>query len=219
MKRLVLESTRCYLRRMKSIIILLALFGASLGFAQAPKLPIISLSDFTPGRVWTWNYSQGPDFFSSERYTVMSRDSEFVWIEMSTRLAGETTYRAHHRIHVSVKSCLNAFSQASGRKAWSYEMYYLNNGKWELYDPSSTLAFEEKFNCNPYLFVDRFQPFLTFFYERANGVRLFEQKPWGKLNASRYLMSGPESAIASEKVFAKRDGHDYQFLLETTLQN
>src|SRR5690606_24638351 len=87
----------------------------------------------------------------TERYSVIASDETFIWIEMSTRYGGQGDFISHHRMRVSVKRCLEAYRNPVQRKPWSFLLYNRGpDGSWQKVGiQGKTLAFEEKFNCDP----------------------------------------------------------------------
>lgn len=169
------------------------------------QLPVIQAGDFTVGRAWTWDYSQTDtgERTSSETYTVIERTGSKVLIEMSSMLADETQYRAHHRLLVDVDRCLAAYPSASLRRPWSFRMYYFSEGLWQEMVPPTTLAFEEKFNCNPWVMDSSTN--LTVFRDGPRG-REFMHMPNRRIEASWFSEAGSDPAVLSEKPFTRRPG-------------
>lgn len=186
-----------------TLSILLPFVAAStVAFAQTPQLvPTLDANDFTIGRSWTWDYVDASGkIHSTERYEVVSRENDRVLIEMSSSYDGGTTLTVHHRIDVKVNDCLLAYRNPAQKKAWSFKMYSLTNGHWVPFDPGKTLAFEEKFNCNPHVMTAPHQPYLTVF-STIDEEKVFQQKLWRKLNSSWFSETGTNRAIAFKKDF------------------
>jgi hypothetical protein len=123
---------------------------------------------------------------------------------MSTQLAGESEFKAHHRLHVPLNRCLEAYSNPASYKAWSFQMFHLNNGSWELFEPvSQASAFEEKFNCNP-LYREKDRNFQFEEKDSAQG-RLFRMIKWrNTANATWFHADGANAGTAAEKDFSGR---------------
>lgn len=94
-------------------------------------------------------------------------------------------------------------------------MCYLDGNKtWQPFKPETTLAFEEKFNCNPHVYRGYGASYRTVFIESADGG-LFEQKRWGRLDGTRFFFSGRHAGVGAEKHFAKPKGESYSFRFVT----
>lgn len=174
------------------------------------SVPVVEARLFEPARFWEWTYTENQQFYSIERYSVVRREGSTILLEMSSRLAGEAVYRVHHRLEVDLERCLAAYRNPVAPRGWSYQMYYVHEGKWIKFDPGSTLAFEEKFNCNPHVYQSYGAPFKTFLYPHGNEF-LFEHKRWGKLEATRFYGSGANAGLAYSKNFPKPKGQTYEF--------
>lgn len=189
------------------------LFAALIGFeAKAlaafdfERVATVSAADFSVGRQWRWNYFDGGDeLYSSEQYTVIENNNGEVLIEMASHFPNETVFKPHHRIRVNVGDCLKAYQDPWSKKSWSMRMFYLEDGAWKPVEPPSTLAFEEKFNCNPYKHDS--SEFLTLFRSSQAG-ELFTQRRWRRIEGSWYMNVGPFKAVSFEKAFPHGAGGD-----------
>lgn len=174
----------------------------SLFFLQAVHLghvATISSSDLSAGQKWHWNYFDAAGaMYSSEQYEVLENNNDVILIEMSSHFPGETVYKPHHRIEIPLEDCLRSYSDPLEKKPWSMRMFYLDNGKWNETEPPSTLAFEEKFNCNPYRHDSR--EYLTVFKTSPMG-EAFAQKRWRTQESSWFMNSGNHAAVVYEKDF------------------
>ena len=177
-------------------------FVVAVASAQVPQtVPTIEAGDFSVGRSWTWDYvDSSGKIHSTERYEVLTRVNDRVLIEMSSSYDGAPTLTAHHRLDVRVNDCLRAYRNPAQKKPWSFKMYSLSDGKWVPFDPGKTLAFEEKFNCNPHVMSEKHQPYLTVFTTIA-GEKVFQQKLWRKLSSSWFSIEGESAAVAFQKNF------------------
>lgn len=163
------------------------------------RVATVSSADFSAGRQWRWNYFDGKDaLYSVEQYTVIENKNGVVLIEMSTHFPNETVFKAHHRIQVNIAECLNSYADPLQKKAWNMRMFFLDNGVWRETTPPSPLAFEEKFNCNPYKHDSN--EFLTLFRQSPAG-EIFMQQRWRRLESSWFMNVGPFKAVSFEKEF------------------
>ncbi len=163
------------------------------------RVSVVSSADFVAGRWWRWNYFDAAGkIYSSEQYTVLENNNGVVLIEMSSHFPGETVFKPHHRILVSVENCLRSYNDPLLKKSWSMRMFYLDQGRWNETEPPSTLAFEEKFNCNPYKHDSR--EFLTVFRASAAG-EIFAQQRWRTVASSWFMNVGGSAAVMFEKEF------------------
>ena len=122
---------------------------------------------------------------------------------MSTRLGDEVEFKLHHRLEVSLKSCLKAYENPLRLRPWRLKMYYWRQDQWNLIEGlNSTLAFEEKFNCNPY--SQKLPGKEVAFVEQttALGLRsLFQFRPF-KSHTDRtswFFLNGPEAGLLAFK--------------------
>lgn len=208
--RSVLKKMFCVLSLLCGVTGVSLASGASV--TEVSRLPVVSVETFQPGRSWTWNYWDGSEIYSSERYTVLSVQGSVVWIEMATRLAGQTEYYPHHRLKVSVDKCLQSYKTSGEPRPWSFSMYYRDGEQWVEMVMSKTLAFEEKFNCNPHRYA-KASSYLTMFRDASEG-RLFQQKRWGRIESSWFLLEGVEAGVAAEKDFRHEAGTSYLMKLQ-----
>lgn len=168
------------------------------------RVATVTAHDFQVGRQWRWNYYDGKGaVYSSEQYTVIQNLNGEILIEMSTHFPGQTLFKPHHRILVRVEDCLRAYRDPFEKWAWSMRMFYLDKGTWNETTPPSTLAFEEKFNCNPYKHDSR--EFLTEFRTSQAG-ELFAQRRWRRLESSWFMRYGPNAGVSFEKEFPRGAG-------------
>lgn len=196
------------LSRLATVFVLITTLSAP---AFPSRVPTVDARTFEPGRSWTWEYREATEFYSTERYTVVSNTGDQVVIEMSSRLKENEAFRPHHRISVSLSQCLSAYANPVEKKPWALKMFNLDHkGQWQEFDPGTTLAFEEKFNCNPHVYQNYGAPYRTVFKSTPVGP-LFEHKRWGRLDGSRYFLDGASAGIAAEKRFAKPKGASYEF--------
>jgi hypothetical protein len=165
------------------------------------KLPTVKPDDFKIGRYWTWDYVEASgNIYSSERYVVVGHADNMVWLEMSTQLPHQVGFNAHHRLQVNVQDCLRAYRNPNQKIGWSFRMFQLENGSWQETGVGKTLAFEEKFNCNPFLFTDAFANFLTV-EKKIGGEEVFQQRLWRRLDSTWFSEGGPDAGIAFMKTF------------------
>jgi hypothetical protein len=195
----------------------LALFSVSFTAMVAlaePGLPVVTDAQLNVGASWTWQYFEDDRLYSTERYTVIMRDTGgYVWLELSSVFPGQNEFHATHRLRVKVESCLKAHAATVGLQPWSFDMLTWTGATWEKIEAPSTLAFEEKFNCNPHVYAPGTFDFVTRFKTDENGA-LFSQERWGRLNSSWFLATGPSAGIAVEKQFPKPIGQPtYTFRL------
>ncbi|MES2964416.1 MAG: hypothetical protein V4760_11025 [Bdellovibrionota bacterium] len=185
-----------------STVLFFVVLTSTLALAQTPaRVPTIEASDFQIGRSWIWDYVDASGkTYSTERYEVLALKDDRVLIEMSSSYDGGTTLTAHHRLDAKVGDCLLAYRNPAQKKPWKFTMYSLDQGKWVPFDPGKTLAFEEKFNCNPHVMMAPHENYLTVF-STFGGEAVFQQKLWRKLESSWFSLNGPERAVASRKQF------------------
>ena len=164
-------------------------------FAQA-QVPTVDATDFKPGKSWTWDYfREDGGLYSTETYRVLANHSGQLQIEMSTQVPGQRSFRSHHRLVVPLARCLESYRNPVHRVPWSFEMYYRNaKGRWEQTFPNTTLAFEEKFNCNGH--VNDSRDYLTVFREDA-----FMHKFSRVVEGSWFSLTGPDAGVLLEKNF------------------
>lgn len=169
-------------------------------------LPVVSFEFFTPGRSWTWDYRRVDDgvLYSSETYTVIQRAGRQVLLEMSTVFPGRGAWGAHHRLLVNVDKCLAAHAGTGVPAKWSFRMFYKkSDGRWEETWPPSTLAFEEKFNCDSH--VRDMPEFLTIFRDGQRG-REFMHKVRRVIEGSWFSIDGESAGVMSAKIFDHGSG-------------
>lgn len=177
---------------MKYVFLFLCFISCS-AFAKVlpgPALKTISPDFFQPGQRWYWKYYQDGVLYSTERYTVLAATPQRVFFEMATKLSAESTFRAHHRIEVNPQKCLRAYQNPAQHIPYSFQLYYLQNGQWQLVDGlTSPLAFEEKFNCNPYRLKGTYKS--TFFQstETDLGIQELFQQRKGPLDMSSWYFN------------------------------
>lgn len=176
-------------------------------------LPTVQVSDFTVGRSWTWDYTQADGhLYSTERYTVVGVEGSVVLLEIASDYGGGQNLRPNTRVQADVAKCLAAYSNPHQKKPWSITMFSLSAGRWTEFEAPSTLAFEEKFNCNPREYLQMSDPYLTV-YSVVDGVRVFQQKLWRRLTSSWFAAEGPERAVAVQKEFTSDPSMTYTFKL------
>jgi hypothetical protein len=170
--------------------------------AAASALPTVSFDFFRPGRAWTWEYRRADNgsLYSTETYSVVQRAGRQVLLEMSTSFPGQGVWRAHHRLLVNVDRCLAAYRNPVVKEPWSFRMFFKDqSGRWIETEPPTTLAFEEKFNCNPHMHDSR--EYLTVVREDA-----FMHKRWRTLEGSWFSLEGSEAGVMAEKNFNHGSG-------------
>lgn len=176
------------------------------------SIPVVDTATFTEGKSWTWEYfNEANELHSTERYTVVKvRKDQKVLIEMATQFPGQTEFTTHHRLLVQVDRCLRAYRYPSRKMPWSYRMFYKDSGGWQDLTPPNTLAFEEKFNCNPHHHDSR--ELLTEFKDSEQG-RLFRHQRLRTKGGTWFHADGEQSAVAAEKFFKRTPGNSYYFRL------
>jgi hypothetical protein len=115
-------------------------------------------------------------------------------------------------VKADVAKCLAAYSNPAQKKPWSITMYSRSASGWTEFDAPSTLAFEEKFNCNPREYTKPSAPYLTV-YSVIDGVRVFQQKLWRRLSSSWFAAEGAERGVAVQKEFTSDPTTTYVFKL------
>lgn len=185
--------------------------------ATVTPLATITPDFFKPGQVWHWKYYQDGVLYSTERYTILEARPDRVLIQMSTRIAGDSEFIIHHRQEVNPQRCLLAYKNPAQYRPWSIKLYYRNQGQWELIDGlTTTLAFEEKFNCNPHRFQSSYRNthFKTMMTDLGE-QELFQQRKGPQDNSSWFFnlpdhpglmafkpMSRPEEKVQYEIRFS-----------------
>ena len=200
--------------------LLLTAVSKSQAQVALPKVvPVIQVSDFQVGRHWIWDYVQpSGQIYSTERYEVLSVNGSTVLIEMSSDYGGGQNFKAHTRIEVNVDQCIAAYRNRAAKTPWSFTMYSIVDGAWSPYDAPKTLAFEEKFNCNPHVQTDVWDDYLTAFSVIDNEP-VFEQKLWRRIDLSWYSLSGPNTAVAFQKAFTADPSQPYTMKRRRNLKN
>ncbi len=181
-------------------------FIAAKAGATAPvRLPTVAASDFASGRSWTWDYlDQTGVIYSTERYQVLSVNGAVVLIEMSSSMSGSSSLQPHARIQVDVSRCLAAYKNPDFIQPWTIDMFYQDeNGAWVSYQPPNTLAFEEKFNCNPNVTLTGSGSPTTTVFQTVSSETAFQERESGTdgSNDTWFTQSGPNAAIALLKNF------------------
>jgi hypothetical protein len=190
-------------------------FDAITAFGSETFLPVVSPSDFSVGTAWTWDYvDQTGAPWSTERYTVISQNGSTVLLEISSDYGAGHSLKPNTRLEVDVAKCLNAYSNPAQKKPWSFKMYSLSGASWTEYSAPSTLAFEEKFNCNPREYLKASAPYLTV-YSEIGGLRVFQQKLWRKILSSWFALDGPSAGVAISKDFSADPRMTYRFHLRS----
>lgn len=156
------------------------------------------MSMFVQGASWTWDYfAANGSMYSTERYTVVAVHGTDVLLEIASDYSGHQSLVANTRVEVDVARCLAAYSNPAAKKPFSIKMFSrAANGSWSEYEAPSTLAFEEKFNCNPHVFTGAGGAYLTVYRDGY-----FQQKLWRRLTGSWFFLAGPFAAVAGEKDF------------------
>lgn len=202
------------------LIPLTAIADSKASLVPEKLLPTVTVDDFTVGRQWTWDYFEttGTEkLYSTERYTVLARRGSEVLIELSSDYNGSQNLKPSHRLRVDVDHCLRAYRNPVQKSPWRFKMYYLSTttngrGVWTEVDALNTLAFEEKFNCNPRDYQKPSAPYLTV-YGEDRGRTVFMQKLWRRIAASWFYLDGPERGVAARKDFPTGVSETYSFRL------
>ncbi len=183
-------------------------------FARAEvALPTVQLADFAVGTSWTWDYQESSGkLYSTERYTVIEVRGSEVLLEIASDYGGGQNLKPNTRVRADIAKCLAAYSNPYQKKPWSITMYSLAAKGWTEFDAPSTLAFEEKFNCNPREYLKPSDQYLTV-YRDIGGIRVFQQKLWRRLTSSWFSLEGPSRAVAVEKSFNSDPSTSYTFRL------
>lgn len=200
---------------MKLLLIMLSVFSFS-SFAQAlPAVPTIADEQLLPGRSWTWSYYEGEarKLHSTERYTVTEVEGRKVVFEIWTKYADSRVFTPSARLTVDLRKCEKAFR--GQRQPFSIGMQGVENGGWsrEVYSVRAT-AFEEKFNCNPFLYPTT-HPLFSTVQESVNTpwgrYALFQQRPKVPSQIlSFYFLDHPDlKATAYRKVFNADSPYEY----------
>ncbi len=184
-----------------ALFLLSFLFSFQSHAAPPSLLPVVSATNFAVGRAWTWDYfDQTGTIYSTERYTVIEQRGSIVVIELASDYDGRQNLKPSTRIEVDLLKCLAAYKNPGQERKWSIKMFSLASGVWTEMDQPNTLAFEEKFNCNPHRYEKAGEPYLTI-YSTIDSISVFQQKLWQRLGASWFAVSGPHAATAVRKEF------------------
>jgi hypothetical protein len=183
-------------------------------FARAEvSLPTIRATDFQVGQSWTWDYTEANGkIYSTERYTVVDLQGTTVLLEIASDYNGGQNLKPNTRVKADVAKCLAAYSNPHQKKPWSITMYSHTANGWSEFEAPSTLAFEEKFNCNPREYRKPSDQYLTE-YSVVDGVKVFQQKLWRKLVSSWFAQEGTARAVAVQKEFTSDPAMTYRFKL------
>jgi len=193
-------------------LLFLALMSVTPSRAEV-ALPTVAVSDFTVGRSWTWDYTQADGKpWSTERYTVIAVSGTTVFLEISSDYGGGQNLKPNTRLQVDIQNCLAAYANPAQKKPWSYKMFFFSSGHWNEFEAPNTLAFEEKFNCNPREYLGASDPYLTV-YSEIDGVPVFQQKLWRRLSASWFAQDGSQKGVAVQKEFTSDPTMTYVFKL------
>mgnify|MGYP001120615272 CR=1 FL=1 len=194
----------------------------SFAFPQVPlaelltdKLPVVSEEDFAPGNRWTWDYfDKDEELYSSETYTVLENEDGLLLFEMSTEFPDATQDRIHHRLQVDLNKCLASYKNPADMKVWSIKLHAWNGSQWIDAGVTNTLAFEEKFNCNPNVGRSSVQ-WATLFRGTERG-ELFQLQVKTRLASSWFFHDGENAAIQAEKTFVRSHGVSFTSRLRET---
>jgi hypothetical protein len=185
--------------------------------SELATVPIISALDFKAGKSWTWDYFEPSNqLYSSERYEVIEVLGSEVTLEMSSAYVGKNAqlgkYTAHHRILVDLKLCQAAYRTKKSRRSWDLRMFALqSSGKWLRLNPGTTLAFEEKFNCNPH--VIETPRVLGTEFDILFEMKVFRQKSWSPNSRSWFLLEGHSAGVLLSKIMGANPDEAYRIQL------
>ena len=176
-------------------------------------VPVVRIEEFSVGKSWTWDYFDPKgQVYSTERYTVVAQTGAHLTIEMASDYSGGQNFKSHHRMLVDLNSCLLAYKNPVQKKPWRFQLFYFNRGQWVEIDPPNTLAFEEKFNCNPHTYSKPSEPYLTV-TDLVDGTPVFMQKLWRRIEGTWFGLDGRVAAIAVAKSFNGSPGEVYKMKL------
>lgn len=188
---------------MKSLFFILFLMLPFKTFPQAvPRpLPVISTDMFAVGQSWVWKYYENDLLYSTEKYTVLESRPGRVLIEMTTKLRGESSFKVHHRLEANPQKCLEAYKNPADKKPWGIRLYYWQQNQWNLVEGlTNTLAFEEKFNCNPHIKNTPAQKtFFRVLTTQFGNVELFQHQKTGHRESSWYFLDAGVPGILAFK--------------------
>lgn len=131
-------------------------FGLSYAHLHPSSVTQVQLSQFVPGHVWSWQYSEQNrktgawEPYLIERYTVTEVSGSKITIEMSSDSPNDPRRsKAHHKFVFNFKSCETARANPGARK-WTVEFYSTSlTGSWSLVSRTHpNHVFTEKFNCS-----------------------------------------------------------------------
>lgn len=165
---------------------------------NGPFVPQVKIEFFELNRKWIWDYfDMDGKLYSSEQYEVLSRKDDVVLIEMSTTFSKDEEFKPHHRIEVNLSRCYKRYRSPLNPVSWSIRLFYKNDEKWVLMSGlDNTLAFEEKFNCDPYQYLSYEKK--TIFMQDGEKL-LFQHSRWGKDHGSWFFHEGSLSGVLATK--------------------
>lgn len=172
-----------------------------------PALQTITPDFFVPGQTWHWKYFMDGALYSTEKYTILEASPTRVLIQMSTKLPGQEQFVIHHLQEVNPQRCLRAHQNPADYRPWSINLYYKNNGHWELVDGlTTTAAFEEKFNCNPHrVRNNRIETFLDVRDTDLGPQEVFQQRKNRQDDSSWYFNIPDYPGIMAFKRMSRPD--------------
>jgi hypothetical protein len=205
----------------KSFLCLLGLLTSFSSFADT--LPVISPEQLQIGNFWVWTYYTEGDFsrpYSAERYEVIGQRGTQILFEIRSRYDDHSDFKAHTRFRVDLAKCLRAFKNPEIKTNFMIDLYPQTDGQWaKIPIQTPSIAFEEKFNCNPIFHTQRGSLYETRFEsaQSSQGAeRLFQQWPKSSRSQLRafYFLNHPElKAIAYRKDFNPGTPHFYEMRL------
>jgi len=163
-------------------------------------LPTVASETFAIGRAWTWDYMTAEgQWYSSETYQVINNENDIVSFQMSTRYADRQQIQTHHRLVVDLKKCKESYRNPADRIPWSIKLLSWQEGQWVDSGTTSTLAFEEKFNCNPHAGRSIIQDDALF---RNTGFgEIFQLRIRTRPHSSWFFLAGEQAGVQAQKDF------------------
>lgn len=200
------------------------LIGVLLGqSALANTLPLISREQLQMGTYWEWTYYTNGNSslpYSSERYRIVEVRGSIITFEISSRYDVHGSFTPNTRFRIDLSKCHNAFKNLDVKVNFLIELYTRENGEWsKTAIRTQATAFEEKFNCNPFVYSGRNSLYETRFESvetEGKTYLLFQQWPKSsksQLRSFYYLDHAELRGVAFHKAFNPGTTHYYEMRL------
>jgi len=179
-------------------------------------LPLVSAEQFYVGATWVWNYYKDGDhqqLHSLEKYTVTAVQGDRITFDITTQQASSAQFTPSARFHVKLSDCLRSF-RGGRHHFFTVELQGYANGQWSEGYQMKSLAFEEKFNCNP-IEYPRLHPVFRTNYQDVETpwgeARVFQQKSVmpSQVLSYYFLDQGHLTGVAFKKEFNRDSAYSY----------